>query len=97
MSISNLALIAPSAWYFVATCFSTLHLYHYYSGCPKILRADDGTENVCAGTAQIALRLQHEDGMAGATSFLTGASVHNVVCDFMAVSILRQNALFCRK
>lgn len=50
-----------------------------YIGCPAILRADKGTENVCAGTAQIALRLNHSDSMAGAKSFMLGASVHNVV------------------
>ncbi len=43
------------------------------------MRADKGTENVCAGTAQIALRLNHTDSMAGAKSFMLGASVHNVV------------------
>lgn len=49
------------------------------AGCPVILRADEGTENVCAGTAQIALRLSHESSMAATKSFMTGASVHNVV------------------
>lgn len=48
-------------------------------GCPTILRADDGTENVLAGSAQIALRLSHTDQMAGSKSFMTGSSVHNVV------------------
>lgn len=38
-----------------------------------------GTENVLTGSAQIALRLNHTDAMAGAKSFMTGASVHNVV------------------
>ena len=51
----------------------------YHAGCPTILRADKGTENVLAGSAQIALRLNHADQLAGAKSFLTGASVHNVV------------------
>lgn len=50
-----------------------------YIGCPIILRADDGTENVLAGSAQIAFRLSHTDQMAGSKSFMTGSSVHNVV------------------
>ena len=55
----------------------------YYSlsaiGCPKILRVDKGTENVHAGTAQIAFRLDHCDSMAGCKSLITGSSIHNVV------------------
>lgn len=49
------------------------------AGCPTILRADKGTENVHAGTAQMALRLYHDDSMAASKSFMVGASVHNVV------------------
>ena len=48
-------------------------------GCPKILRVDKGTENVHAATAQIALRMNHEDIMAGQKSLIAGTSVHNVV------------------
>ncbi len=53
----------------------------YPVGCPKVLRVDKGTENVYASTAQIALRLHHEDAMSGSKSVIAGASVHNVVRD----------------
>lgn len=46
-----------------------------------------GTENVLTGSAQIALRLNHPDAMAGAKSFMTGASVHNVVCSKVVLAI----------
>ena len=41
---------------------------------------DKGTENVHAGTAQIAFRLGHDDSLAGCKSLIAGSSVHNVVC-----------------
>ena len=44
-----------------------------------MLRVDKGTENVSVGTAHIAFRLNHGDTLAGHKSFITGASVHNVV------------------
>lgn len=50
-----------------------------FEGCPKILRVDKGTENVHAATAQIALRMNHTDSLAGQKSLIVGASVHNVV------------------
>lgn len=56
--------------------------YGSIEGCPKILRVDKGTENVHAATAQIALRMNHPDSMAGQKSLITGASVHNVVSLF---------------
>ena len=57
-----------------------------FTGCPTILRADKGTENVQAGTAQIALRLNHDDVMAGSKSFMLGASVHNVVGCYLIIA-----------
>ena len=53
-----------------------------YTGCPRIVRADFGTENTQIGTAQIAFRIDHTDDLAGSKSFMQGASVRNVVCEW---------------
>ncbi len=52
------------------------------TGCPQILRCDDGTENVGMGSAQIAFRLSHTDALAGEKSFMCGTSKHNIVSIF---------------
>jgi hypothetical protein len=67
----------------LVACTVTTEINHYNTivleGCPKILRVDKGTENVHAATAQIALRMNHMDSLAGQKSLIAGSSVHNVV------------------
>ena len=55
---------------------------HVYAGCPRIIRADFGTENTQIGTAQISFCIDHTDDLAGSKSFMQGASVRNVVCEW---------------
>lgn len=60
-----------------------IHNYNtYFLGCPRILRADHGTENAIAAQAHIAFRLRHTDRLAGSKSFIYGPSTANIVCKF---------------
>ena len=46
-------------------------------GVPSILRSDRGTENSVVRILQIALRMEHEDGLSGQQSFQYGRSTAN--------------------
>lgn len=47
------------------------------SCCPKLVRTDDGTENVLLLQLQRYLRRHGNDAFAGDKSALTGKSTHN--------------------
>ena len=46
-------------------------------GCPRVLRADRGTENCCVRDFQKFFREEDTDALAGEKSFMYGASTHN--------------------
>lgn len=48
-------------------------------GCPKVVRADLGTENASVAKIHIALRTNHSDSLAAAKSFIYGPSTANTV------------------
>jgi len=50
-----------------------------FSGCPTLLCSDYGTENVSLAKARIAMRMSHDDSLAGKKSFMYGPSSANVV------------------
>ena len=63
-----------------------IYIYIYiYTGCPRILRADHGTENVIVAQLQIAFRMEHNDRLAGAKSFIYGPSTANIVCTYIYI------------
>ena len=49
------------------------------TGCPRILRADMGTENSLLATVQPILRHFDSDSLAGGKSFMYGKSINNQV------------------
>jgi hypothetical protein len=49
------------------------------AGCPAILRADHGTEDVGVASVQIALRYFHQDALGKEKSFIYGPSKFNIV------------------
>ena len=51
----------------------------YYLGCPKVLRADRGTENTNVAFLQPFLRDNGGDDFAGEKSFMYGRSTSNQV------------------
>ena len=57
------------------------HFYIYKSlpGCPAIIRADRGTENVHVARIQRHLRRNGEDSFAGEKSYMYGRSTANQV------------------
>lgn len=55
-------------------------LLMYFTGVPRCIRADRGTENVLVADIQRAFRSLHEDDMFGERSFLFGKSTTNQVC-----------------
>ena len=58
-------------------------------GCPKIVRADLGTENCLVAKVQIALRMHHSDVHAGKQSFIYGPSTANIVsCHLYNVGLM---------
>ena len=69
----------------VLVCYVNISfVYIYiYTGCPRILRADHGTENVIVAQLQIAFRMEHNDRLAGAKSFIYGPSTANIVCTYL--------------
>ena len=50
-----------------------------FSGCPRIVRSDYGTENCYLAASQVALRSEHIDTFAGEKSFRYGKSTTNTV------------------
>lgn len=68
----------------VEICVHHWHLWLFLLlvklGVPRLVRADQGTENTLVEDVQVALRWQHEDDMAGTKSFLYGKSTSNQVC-----------------
>lgn len=48
-------------------------------GCPRIIRADHGTENCTVAKIHIAFRMDHADSLAGSKSFIYGRSTSNIV------------------
>ena len=51
----------------------------YVTGCPTVLRCDQGTENCMLTTAQLSFRMFHEDSLAAEKSVIYGASTANTV------------------
>ncbi|XP_065887587.1 uncharacterized protein [Dysidea avara] len=47
-------------------------------GCPRVVRADHGTENCLVAKCHIAFRMDHEDCLSGARSFIYGPSTANI-------------------
>ena len=56
-----------------------IYIYIYIIGCPRIVRADHGTENALVAEMQIAFRFNHTDSLAGQKSFIYGPSTANIV------------------
>lgn len=50
-----------------------------FIGCPRIIRADHGTENCAVAKVHIGLRMNHSDDLAGSKSFIYGPSTANTV------------------
>ena len=48
-------------------------------GCPKVVRADHGTENCTVAKVHIGFQLGHKDQLAGSKSFIYGPSTTNIV------------------
>ena len=48
-------------------------------GCPKVVRADHGTENCVVAKLQIAFWFHHGDHLAGSKSFINGPPTANIV------------------
>ncbi|XP_040271794.1 uncharacterized protein LOC120987279 [Bufo bufo] len=46
-------------------------------GCPRVVRADRGKENVSVAEVQTSFRYRHNDILSGTKSFRYGKSVHN--------------------
>ena len=49
-------------------------------GGPHVIRVDHGVENGLIAEAQIPLRMNHSDNLAGAGSIRYGSSLTNSVC-----------------
>ena len=50
-----------------------------YIGCPRVIRADKGTENVRVAAVQYALRREHDNSLAAEKSIRYGSSPANTV------------------
>ncbi len=59
------------------------------AGCPKLLRADNGTENSIISVIQCILRHHHSDNLSGQKSFIYGRSVNNQVYDIPEVRLFK--------
>ena len=53
--------------------------YVLYIGCPRVVRADHGTENCLVAKVHIGFRMHHSDDLAGVKSFIYGPSTANTV------------------
>ncbi|XP_065901982.1 uncharacterized protein [Dysidea avara] len=47
-------------------------------GCPRLVRADHGTENCAVAKIHIAFRMNHTDRLSGSKSFIYGPSTANI-------------------
>lgn len=56
---------------------ATIHFFFLVT--PRVIRSDDGTENVNIAAAQTFLRSDHNDDLAGIKSFMYGKSSANQV------------------
>ena len=64
-------------WCFV---FNSMELHFQCTpGCPRVLRADLGTENCSVAKIHIAFRMNHNDSLSGNRSFIYGPSTANIV------------------
>ncbi|XP_077862696.1 uncharacterized protein LOC144344733 [Saccoglossus kowalevskii] len=63
-------------------------------GCPRIIRADRGTENGYIEQMQIFLRRNHTDSFAGSKSFLYGRSTSNQRIECWWSTMRKQNSQF---
>lgn len=54
-------------------------VFHYGIGVPRIIRADNGTENVVIAGLQRFFHADDSDAFAGEKSFMYGKSVTNQV------------------
>lgn len=64
-------------------------IIYLLQGCPSVVRSDYGTENCNLASVQIAMRYNHDDGLAKEKSFIYAPSKHNVVS---GVEVLHANA-----
>ena len=55
----------------------------FFPFCPTVLWCDYGTENVNTATIQVALRILHDDAMAGEKSIMCGPSTSNIASDIL--------------
>ena len=51
-------------------------------GCPKVVRADYGTENSIVAKLQVAFRMNHTDDLSAERSFNYGPSTANIVSEW---------------
>ena len=56
--------------------------------CPRVIRIDKGTENIFISECQLALRMSHEDSLAGEKSVRVGSSPTNSVSYLIFIYIL---------
>ena len=52
---------------------------HFLLGCPRLVRAEHGTENCGVAKIHIAFCLDHNDCLSGSKSFIYGPSTANIV------------------
>ncbi len=63
-------------------------------GCPRVIRADLGTENGVMRQIQLQLRGEHQDNQAGDKSFVYGKSTTNTRIESWWSILRKQNAQF---
>ena len=72
---------------YCALCFQSTCLI-LFPGCPRIVRADHGTENCGVAKVQIAFRMGHNDCLSGSKSFIYGPSTANTVSNCCILEIV---------
>ena len=70
-----------------------MHGYHF-QGCPKLIRADLGTENCTMANIQIAFRINHADASHG---FIYGPSTANIVNSTVSYVNICAHSNFCSR
>ena len=77
--------------------YTYILIFHVSTGCPRIVRADHGTENALVAEMQIAFRFNHTDSLAGEKSFLYGPSTANIVSSLRGCHIYVYTYFKCNR
>lgn len=67
-------------------CSADLWQCTFLLGCPTLMRADRGTENVLVAAVQMAFRDEHGDAFAGTKAFRYGRSTSNTVRQYRSTA-----------